>query len=135
MLKFGSPVGQNSSSISGDTTLNSSELARKIIELAEEKQASAITLLDLREISVLADYFVICTSDSTRQTKAILDSIASDLKKEDILPLRPPEGKPDAGWTLLDYGDVVVHVFNESTRQFYDLEQLWKDAQVVLKIQ
>jgi len=113
---------------------NSSDLARKIIDLAEDKQASDITLLDLRQVSLLADYFVLCTSASDRQTQAILQAIAQDLKQEGILPYRPAEGSHDAGWTLLDYGDVVVHVFSAPTRAFYRLEELWKDAQVILKI-
>jgi ribosome-associated protein len=101
----------------------------------EEKQATGITLLDLREVSVLADYFVICTVDSTRQATALLDAMQTTLKEQDHRPLRRPEGNPEAGWTLLDYGDVVVHIFDEPTRSFYRLEDLWKEALVVLKIQ
>lgn len=111
-------------------------MARKIVDLVEDKQAQNITLLDLRQITVLADYFVICTSQSTRQTQAILDSVAMELKQQDgLLPLHAPEGSADSGWALIDYGDVVVHVFDEPTRSFYNLEQLWKDAPVVVKIQ
>ena len=119
----------------GDNKLSPSELAHMIVDLAEDKQAVDITLLDLREISVLADFFVICTAESSRQTTAILDSVAAELKRTRILPLHPAEGDPTAGWTLLDYGDVVLHVFDAPTRSFYDLEQLWKEAPVVLKIQ
>lgn len=111
------------------------ELAHKIAELAEDKQASNITLIDLRDVTVLADYFIICTVDSGRQAVAVLDSVAIELKKLGFLPLHPAEGEPSAGWTLLDYGSIVVHVFNNETRDFYKLEQLWKDAPVVLKIQ
>ena len=118
----------------GDSTLNSTELARAIVDLVEDKQASDITLLDLRQISVLADYFVICTADSDRQTKAILDHLSTELKKLERRPLWPAEGAPGAGWALLDYGDIVIHVFDTPTRDFYNLEQLWKDAAVVLKI-
>ena len=119
----------------GEAKLNPTDLAHKIVDLAEDKQAVDITLLDLREVSMLADYFVICTSESSRQTVAILDSMAMELKKDGLLPLHPAEGDPGAGWTLLDYADVVVHVFDAPTRSFYNLEQLWKDAPVVLKIQ
>ncbi|MEZ4771367.1 MAG: ribosome silencing factor [Caldilineales bacterium] len=119
----------------GETRLTSTELAHKIVDLVEEKQASDITLLDLRQVSVLADYFVICTSESERQTAAIVESVAMDLKRGGLLPLSPVEGGKGAGWTLLDFADVVVHVFDPPTRQFYSLEQLWKDAPVVLKIQ
>lgn len=121
--------------LAGGLELNPSDLAHKIVDLAEEKQAVDITLLDLREVSMLADYFVICTAESSRQTAAILDSVAMELKKEGLLPLHPAEGDPGAGWTLLDYADVVMHVFDAPTRSFYNLEQLWKDAPVVLKIQ
>ena len=122
-------------SLAGEAKLNSSDLAHRIVDLAEEKQAVDITLLDLREVSVLADYFVICTAESNRQTVAILDSVAMALKKDGLLPLHPVEGDPGAGWSLLDYADVVLHVFDAPTRSFYNLEQLWKEAPVVLKIQ
>jgi len=128
------PVGAQAP-LSGEATLNPSELAHKIVDLAEDKQAVDITLLDLGKVSLLADYFVICTAESSRQTIAILDSVAAELKKERLLPLHPAEGDPTAGWTLLDYGDVVLHVFDAPTRSFYNLEQLWKDAPVVLKMQ
>lgn len=120
---------------SGEATLNPSDLAHKIVDLVEDKQAVDITLMDLGKVSLLADYFVICTAESSRQTIAILDSVAMELKKEGMLPLHPAEGDPTAGWTLLDYGDVVLHVFDAPTRSFYNLEQLWKDAPVVLKMQ
>lgn len=122
-------------SLAGEAKLNPSDLAHRIVDLAEDKQAVDITLLDLREVSVLADYFVICTAESNRQTVAILDSVAMELKKDGLLPLHPVEGDPGAGWSLLDYADVVLHVFDAPTRSFYNLEQLWKEAPVVLKIQ
>lgn len=105
------------------------------MDVVEDKQATDITLLDLREVSVLADYFVICTVDSTRQAVALLDAVQKTTKQQERSPLRRPEGNPEAGWTLLDYGDVVVHIFDEATRSFYKLEELWKEALVVLKIQ
>lgn len=111
-------------------------MARKIVDLVEDKQALDITLLDLRQITVLTDYFVLCTSQSTRQTQAIIDSVATELKQQaGLLPLHPPEGSNDSGWALIDYSDVVVHVFDASTRSFYNLEDLWKDGTVVVKIQ
>lgn len=79
---------------------------------------------------------MLCTSLSTRQTQAILDSVALEVKHQvGLLPLHPPEGDADSGWALIDYADVVLHVFDAATRSFYSLEQLWKDAPVVLKIQ
>ena len=111
-------------------------MARKIVDLVEDKQALDITLLDLRQITILADYFVLCTSQSSRQTQAIIDSVAMELKQQTgLLPLHPPEGGSDSGWALIDFSDVVVHVFDAPTRSFYNLEDLWKDAVVVVKIQ
>ena len=111
-------------------------MARKIVDLVEDKQALDITLLDLRQITVLTDYFVLCTSQSTRQTQAIINSVATELKQQaGLLPLHPPEGSNNSGWALIDYSDVVVHVFDTSTRSFYNLEDLWKDAVVVVKIE
>ena len=79
---------------------------------------------------------MVCTSQSSRQTQAILDSLSMELKQQDgLLPLHPAEGSGDSGWALIDYSDVVVHVFDAPTRSFYKLEELWKDAPVVLKIQ
>ncbi len=127
--------GQEQAHLARAARPNPTDLAYKIVDLAEDKQAMDITLLDLREISGLADFFIICTTESSRQTGAILDSVAAELKRTRILPLHPAEGDPTAGWTLLDYGDVVLHVFDAPTRAFYNLEQLWKEAPVVLKIQ
>lgn len=121
--------------IAGESKLKSTELAHKIVDLVEDKQAVDIVLLDLRQVSLLADYFVICTSESTRQTQAIVNAVEQDLKTQGIRPFHAPEGSPDAGWMLLDYADVVVHIFDAPTRSFYNLEGLWKDALVVLKIQ
>lgn len=132
------PVQENetvAAAAAGAVKLTSTELAHKIVDLVEDKQASNIALLDLRQISVLADYFVICTSESDRQTAAIVESVAIDLKRDGVRPLHPAEGGKGAGWTLLDFTDVVVHVFDPPTRQFYNLEELWKDAPIVVKIQ
>lgn len=103
----------------------------------EEKQAREIVLLDVRQAraGALADYFVLCTSESVRQTEAILEAVAEGLRQLGVLPMRNPEGSADAGWILLDYMDVVAHVFDAPTRRFYRLEELWNDAQVVLKMQ
>ena len=131
------PIGCGFASIQGDCPLNSTDLAHKIIDIAEDKQASDIVLLDLREspAAALADYFVICTVGSSRQGTALLDAVSAEVKKAGVLPFHPVEGDARAGWTLLDYADVVVHVFDAPTRSFYNLEHLWKEARVVLKMQ
>lgn len=92
-------------------------------------------LLDLRQVSILADYFVLCTAESNRQAQAILETVSQDLKQQGLLPMHQPEGSPGAGWVLLDYGDIVIHVFDVDSRNFYRLEELWKDGRIVVKMQ
>ena len=92
-------------------------------------------MLDLREITPLADYFIICTADSDRQARMLQEIIEADLKKEQQVRPLSTEGEPASGWVLLDYNYVVVHIFSKTGRAFYRLEELWKAAPVVLKIQ
>ena len=91
-------------------------------------------LLDVRGICSFADYFVICTGDSERQIQTIYEEVEYELKKEDVLPLHR-EGKPDSGWLLLDFGDVIVHIFAPSERKYYQLDRLWSKAIPVVRIQ
>jgi ribosome-associated protein len=111
-------------------------LARRIVDLISDKQASDIVLLDIRGVSLIADYFVICTVGSERQTAAILKDLSEKLV-EDFPGRRPlhTEGAPDSGWVLLDYGDVIVHVFSAQQRAFYNLEQLWAAATPIVRLQ
>lgn len=103
--------------------------------MVEEKQASDIVLLDIREQTTIADYFVIATVDNERQAKAIEDDILEKLKLEqNIRPLGIEGIENRGGWTLLDYGDVIVHLFTEEARHFYNLEELWAKANVVVKV-
>lgn len=104
------------------------ELADAIAEFAAEPKALDIVLLDLREILGYTDYFAICTGRTERQTKAIHDSIHQGMKRRyGILPRRV-EGLNQSDWILMDYLDVVVHVFTPDTREYYRLEQLWGEA-------
>ncbi len=105
-----------------------------MVEVAGEKQAQDIVLLDARGICSFADYFVMCSAQSGRQIKAIYDEIAHSLKSEDILP-HHSEGTVDSGWLLLDYGDVIVHIFAPTERDYYQLDQLWSQANPVVRIQ
>jgi len=118
----------------GGEGLNPTELAHKVVGLVEEKQAEDIVLLDLRQVSIIADYFVICSATTERQTKAILDVLTEELKKEGVRPLHT-EGTSSSGWILIDYADVIVHVFSPEQRNFYQLEELWQHAPMVVKIQ
>jgi ribosome-associated protein len=103
------------------------ELAGVIAEYASDKKASDIVELDLREVGY-TDYFVICTGNTERQTKAIHDGIHQGLKHDHrLLPSRV-EGASEARWILMDYLDVVVHVFTPETRDYYRLEQLWGEV-------
>jgi len=93
-----------------------------------------VLLLDIREISILADYFVIGSAVSKRQTKAMVNGIIEETKDSfDVKPLRV-EGEPESGWVLMDYGGVVVHLFAPEARDYYDLEGFWEDARVVIRI-
>lgn len=91
-------------------------------------------MLDIRKVSVLADYFVICSGNSERQVKAIARDIEEKLDEQDIGP-RHREGLDQGRWVLLDYGDVIVHIFTPAERDYYRLERLWSGAQTVLVVQ
>jgi ribosome-associated protein len=102
--------------------------------VASDKQASNIVLLDVHGLCGFADYFVICAGESQRQLRSIFDEIEKSLKEEDVLPLHR-EGGFASGWLLLDYGDVIVHIFGAEEREFYQLDEFWNEAATVLRIQ
>jgi len=98
---------------------------------ASEKKATDLVVLDLREIASFAEYFVIASGSNQRQVQAICDEIIEQLRNQhDSRPVRV-EGYATAEWVLLDYGDFIAHVFNRESREFYDLERLWRDARRV----
>jgi len=115
--------------------LEPSELAHVIVDKLEDHQAVEIVMLDLREITPLADYFVICTADSDRQARMLQETLEEELKREHSVRPLSTEGEPASGWVLLDYNAVVVHIFSRHGRAYYRLEEVWKAAPVVLKIQ
>jgi ribosome-associated protein len=104
------------------------ELARAAAELAADKKAGGIVELDLRGVVGYTDYFVICTGNTERQAKAIHDGIHLGLKNEHGLLPRRVEGLTESRWILMDYLDVIVHVFIPELREYYRLEQLWGEA-------
>jgi ribosome-associated protein len=104
------------------------ELAHAIAGFAEEKKAADIVELDLRGVLGYTDYFVVCSGNTERQTKAIHDGVHLGLKQEYGLLPRRVEGVGESRWILMDYLDVVVHVFTPETRDFYRLEQLWGEV-------
>ncbi|HRF65319.1 MAG TPA: ribosome silencing factor [Ignavibacteria bacterium] len=109
--------------------MDSKTLAFKLAELALTKKADDIKILDLRKITTIADFFVICTAHSEPQVKAVADAILEGAKK-DGETVWHKEGTNMKSWVLLDFVDVVVHVFLKDTRAFYSLEKLWGDAEI-----
>jgi ribosome-associated protein len=109
-------------------------VARRAVEAANDKKAVDIVLLDAREVCTFADYFVICSGDTGKQIEAIRDEVGHVLKKEGILP-HHYEGTVDSGWLLLDFSDVIVHIFAPDEREQYQLDKLWSQAIPVVRIQ
>lgn len=103
------------------------EILQKVVQAAHKKKAQDIRVLDVRGLSMVTDYFVICSGNSRTQVEAIADTIQEDLEPAGITILGL-EGKRDGRWVLLDLGDVVVHIFHKDEREFYQLERLWGDA-------
>lgn len=114
--------------------LESLDVARRAVEAASDKQASDIVLLDARKACSFTDYFVICSGESDRQTRTIYEEVEQVLKKAGVMPYHR-EGTADSGWLLLDYGDVIVHIFNPAEREYYQLDRLWSEAVPVVRIQ
>lgn len=107
--------------------LEQKALVDKIVEILEDKKAREVNIIDIKNISVLADYFVICSGTSTTHIKALSDELEVKLKELGIV-YHHKEGYNSARWVLLDYGDIVVHIFHEEDRGFYNLERMWSDG-------
>lgn len=103
------------------------EVAKLAAQAAEEKKAQNILVLDIRELSVFAEYFVICHGNSQTQVQAIVGHIKDRMNEAEVT-IKGVEGFHEAVWVLVDLGDVIVHVFYRDERSFYDLERLWKEA-------
>ena len=114
--------------------LDPGQLARAAADVAYDKKASDVLLLDIREVTTIADYFVICSGNSGRQIQAIADAIDEELAKQGARVLNR-EGVADSGWVLLDFGDVIVHIFGPKEREYYHLERLWSEAKTVVYLQ
>lgn len=103
--------------------METTDLAKKIMAILEEKKAADILALDISEISTLADYFILASAENVRQLDALEDAVEEGIR----LGLNK-EGEGDSGWILMDYKDIVVHLFTKEQREFYDLEKIWSDA-------
>ncbi len=117
-----------------ERTIETGMIARRIVELVEDKQAHDIILLDIRSQTTIADYFIICTADNDRQMRAIIDHVDEKIGIEHGLNPRM-EGSTDTGWVVLDYRDIVVHIFSQYQREYYRLERLWSKATPVVVVQ
>jgi ribosome-associated protein len=112
----------------------SKNIAKLAYEALDEKKAEDITVLEIGDISIIADYFIIANGTNSSQVQALVDNVQEVLAKSGHHPKRI-EGVRSTNWILLDYGDVVVHVFSKEDRLFYDLERIWRDGKTVSKEQ
>ena len=110
------------------------QLARRAVEIVAEKQANDVLLLDVTGVASFADYFVILSAGSSRQMNALREDVVSSLKEMGA-SLHHQEGVADSGWVLLDYGDVIVHIFAPEEREYYQLERLWWQGVPLIRIQ
>ncbi len=106
------------------------EMVRLAIQALEDKKGEDIRIIDIREVSVLADYFIIASGSNANQVQAMTDNVEEVLGKAGYEP-KQIEGYRSANWILMDYGDIIVHVFCREDRLFYDLERIWRDGKVV----
>ena len=117
---------------------NPLSVAKEVVTLASDKGAADVLLMDIRKQSIIADYFVICSGDNVRQIRAISRGIRDGLDERwGLDPLNRPGGQEqeEAGWVVLDYGGVVVHIFSPQMREYYRLERLWSEAATLLRMQ
>ncbi|MGN0601321.1 MAG: ribosome silencing factor [Oscillospiraceae bacterium] len=108
--------------------MSQNDMLKTIIKAMDSKLAEEIKLIGIKDLTIVADYFVIANGSSTTQTRAIADEVEFKLKQQGIEPIRT-EGYADSTWIVLDYGDIVVHVFYKETRDYYKLERLWADGE------
>ncbi|MBD5516154.1 MAG: ribosome silencing factor [Lachnospiraceae bacterium] len=110
--------------------MDSKEIAKLAIEALEDKKAEDIKVIDISEVSVIADYFIIANGTNSSQIQALSDNVEEKLGKAGV-PLRQIEGYNNANWILLDFHDVIIHIFDKENRLFYDLERIWRDGKLV----
>jgi ribosome-associated protein len=110
------------------------EIARKIVDAAEDKKAADIVLLEVSALTSMADYFVICSGGSERQLGSIADGITEKLREDGVKPIGR-EGGSNSHWTLVDFGCVIVHIFAVPERDYYQLERHWDKAKTIIRVQ
>lgn len=109
------------------------EMVKLAVKALEDKKASNISVIDISGLSIVADYFIIASGDNVRQTSALYDNVEEVLGRAGY-QMRQSEGKSSANWILMDYNDVIIHIFDKENRLFYDIERIWKDGRKVLDV-
>lgn len=112
----------------------SKEMVKIAVEALSEKKGEDIKIIDIEKVSVIADYFVLASASNTNQTQALVDNVEEQLFKAGY-ECKQKEGNNSSTWVLLDYGDMIVHVFSKEDRLFYDLERIWRDGKIVEKVE
>lgn len=110
--------------------MDSREMAKIACKALEEKKANGLKVIDIREVSVIADYFVLADGDNQNQLQAMQDAVDEALYKKAVYA-KQVEGNQNSTWILMDYGDIIVHIFSKEDRLFYDLERIWRDGIVM----
>lgn len=111
-------------------SLSAKEMAKIAYHALEEKKAEDIQIIDIHEVSTIADYFIIADGSNPNQLQAMIDAVSEDLYKEGCHP-KQIEGNANSSWILMDYSDIIVHVFSREDRLFYDLERVWRDGKKI----
>lgn len=106
------------------------EMARLAIDALEDKKAEDIRVIDISRVSVLADYFIIANGSNRSQIQALSDAVEEKLGRAGF-PMKQMEGYDNANWVLLDFGDIIIHIFDRENRLFYDLERIWRDGKTI----
>ena len=109
------------------------EIVKAVYKALDDKKAADISVIDISALSVVADYFIIASADNIRQTAALCDNVEDTLGRVGVEP-KQIEGRQAANWILMDYRDVIVHIFDKENRLFYDIERIWKDGRKVVDV-
>ncbi len=106
------------------------EMVKVVYEALSDKKGEDISVIDIRKVSVMADYFIIASGLNSNQAQAMVDNVEAELGKKGFI-CKQMEGYQTANWILMDYGDIIVHVFDRENRLFYDLERIWRDGKTI----
>jgi len=125
-------INKNLLYIQEEYQLNNTENIDYIVSILEEKKAKDIKVLEVKEVTLVADYFVVCSGTSTTHIKALADELELKLEEEKGIKMHHREGYNSARWILLDFSDVIVHIFHQDDRMYYNLEKIWSEAKDVI---